>query len=66
MIPSDLDLSFKPRVQVIQSFVPCEDSLVSSTRNAKRKDHQINNLFFFAVIGVVRSLLQHLKNWKII
>ena len=46
MIPSDLDLSFKPRVQVIQSFVPCEDSLVSSTRNAKRKDHQINNLFF--------------------
>ena len=46
MIPFDPDLSFKPGVQVIQSFISCKDSLVSDTRNAKRKDHQINNLSF--------------------
>ena len=45
LIPFDPDLFFEPRVQVIPSFVPCEDSLVSSTRNAKRKDHQTNNVF---------------------
>ena len=37
MIPFDSDLSFKPGVKVIQSFDPCKDSLVFSTRNAKRK-----------------------------
>ena len=45
LISFDAYLSFKPGVQVIQSFDPCKGSLVSSTRNAKRKDHQINNLF---------------------
>ena len=46
MIPFDPYLSFRPEVQVIQSLVPCEDGLIFSTRNAKGKDHQINNLFF--------------------
>ena len=46
MILFDPYLSFKPGFQVIQSFVPCYDSLISSTRNAKRKNHQINNSFF--------------------
>ena len=38
MVPFDRDLSFKQGVQVIQSFVPCKDSFISSTKNAKRKD----------------------------
>ena len=41
MIPFGPDLSFKPGFQVIQSFVPCKDNFVSSTRNAKRKDWHI-------------------------
>ena len=43
---SRLDLSFKPGVQVILSFLPCKDSFVTSTRKEKQKDQQINNLFF--------------------
>ena len=30
----------------LQSFVPCKGNFISSTRNVKRKDRHINNLFF--------------------
>ena len=39
------NLSFKPGFQVIQSFVPCKDNFIASTRNAKRK-RWTDKLFF--------------------
>ena len=56
VIPFDPDFSFKPGVQVIQSFVPPQDNVISSTRNAKRKYWQINNLFFCCNRNCTQSL----------